>query len=745
MQAKDTILKKDEETKYLHLSVSLPTSLFRHSILRKKTKIGQEKRTYYVFPKEMFYICKNLKKNSLNFNVIIMKKIFIFLLFLMATIHVCHASYQYSKEPVKTVSTNYSHFTPYYIRYVWGDIRKRWSGYCVLKNGEEFTVRTFERTDSVFAGQTYSLMEFQAKDTIQFLARQEGKRVYRYDEEAQAEVLMVDYSLEVGDEVEVDGGLRLKVTETGSAYEQIPMAGLKYSKMLKLRGVDDETLEDVWVEGVGSIYWGVMPRDIVPYVEKMYVVNTSFSLLVGNAAFPVCTDRYKANLLYYRDLPAEADQFEYELKNSDYLDIYFKEDTLCVTGILEIGPYDFQLECRVDSTNIDINIYTIDVEEPFESQCGRYMEAKFPGFKDGVYQVRGARWIGASPVFPNLIHNNYTYQKHFFNKKSIEVVCGADSLEFEGEKDINGLKYLLRPDNNTAMVANGNQRKGELTIPEYTLYHSQFYMVNSIEWQAFSSCEALTKVNLPKSIASIEHSGGWDACKNPFDGCTALESIEVDKENPWMCSVDGVLFNKEKTWLYSYPAGSKREVYDIPEGVERTGMNAFAYNSHLTSVYMPNSITHIDAGAFSNCKSLDSVRLSENLSHIPAYTFEQCENLHYLDIPENVSSFEEGVFRWSPIRTLIIRGTFPEELRSDTFYGMDEETTVIYVQRSEIEKFKKVFSGTVLPLEEYGASDIKSPDVNDADTSSFYDLTGRPVAAPAKGIYIQNGKKVMVK
>ena len=117
----------------------------------------------------------------------------------------------------------------------------------------------------------------------------------------------------------------------------------------------------------------------------------------------------------------------------------------------------------------------------------------------------------------------------------------------------------------------------------------------------------------------------------------------------------------------------------------------------------------------------------------------------YVTELKNVSSFEEGVFRWSPIRTLIIRGTFPEELRSDTFYGMDEETTVIYVQRSEIEKFKKVFTGTVLPLEEYGASDIKSPDVKTTDASPLYDLTGRPVAAPAKGIYIQNGKKVMVK
>ena len=73
------------------------------------------------------------------------------------------------------------------------------------------------------------------------------------------------------------------------------------------------------------------------------------------------------------------------------------------------------------------------------------------------------------------------------------------------------------------------------------------------------------------------------------------------------------------------------------------------------------------------------------------------------------------------------------------------EDAVIYVKKSEIEKFKKVFSGTVLPLEEYVASDIKSPGVNDADTSSFYDLTGRPVAAPAKGIYIQNGKKVLTR
>ena len=311
------------------------------------------------------------------------------------------------------------------------------------------------------------------------------------------------------------------------------------------------------------------------------------------------------------------------------------------------------------------------------------------------------------------------------------------------EVNIGGLNYRLYSDY-TALLTNGNQWEGELDIPEQVLYHDKAYTVSGLEWVAFSDCETLTKVKIPKTISRIEHYSGWDACKNPFHGCTALESIEVDEENPWMCSVDGVLFNKERTWLYSYPAGSKREVYDIPEGVERIGMDAFAHNSHITSVCMPNSVTRMDSGALGYCKNISSVSLSENLKYIPAYTFDKCENLHFLEIPESVSSLEESAFRWTAIETLVIRGTFSRELYRSTFIAMNEDA-VIYVKKSEIEKFQKVFSGTVLPLEEYIADDIKNPYINAADTPHFYDLTGRPVSAPSKGIYIQNGKKVLVK
>ena len=271
--------------------------------------------------------------------------------------------------------------------------------------------------------------------------------------------------------------------------------------------------------------------------------------------------------------------------------------------------------------------------------------------------------------------------------------------------EIDGLKYVLYSDH-TAMITNDNQWEGELDIPEQVTYKGEVYTVNSLEWMAFMSCKTLTKVRLPKTISSIKHYAGWDACKNPFVQCTALESIEVDEENPWMCSVDGVLFNKEKTWLYSYPAGAKREAYDIPEGVERIGMDAFAYNPYLTSVYMPNSVTSTDGGTFANCKNISSIRLSENLKYFTAYTFDHCESLHFLDIPASVGRFSESEFRRSPIKTLVIRGSF-NELRTDTFYSMDEEV-VIYVQKSEMEKFQKVFSGTIRPLEEY--QEIQEPE-----------------------------------
>ena len=309
-----------------------------------------------------------------------------------------------------------------------------------------------------------------------------------------------------------------------------------------------------------------------------------------------------------------------------------------------------------------------------------------------------------------------------------DVVVGPGD---QSKVSIGGLNYVLR--GHSAMVANTNNWEGELAIPEQVTYNGEVYTVTSLQWLAFDGCKTLTKVKIPKTVTSIEHYAFYEDCKNPFVRCTSLESIEVDDDNPSMCSVGGVLLSKDQSRLYCYPAGASRQSYSIPESVEWIGGNAFAYNSYLTSIYMPNSVTYMSFSTFSNCTRLNSIRLSENIKLISTSAFERCESLLFLDIPAGVNEFAEHVFRWSHIKTIVIRGTFSGGLRNDTFYFMDDEA-VIYAQQSEIEKFKKVFSGTVLPLEEY-TSDIEHISLL-LPTTTVYTPNGMRQSSPRKGLNI---------
>ena len=209
-----------------------------------------------------------------------------------------------------------------------------------------------------------------------------------------------------------------------------------------------------------------------------------------------------------------------------------------------------------------------------------------------------------------------------------------------------------------------------------------------------------------------------------------------------MCSVDGILFSKDKTELYCYPAGMQHEEFSIPENVTWIGCGAIADNNYLFSLIMPNSVTYC-GGICDNCVNLKNIKLSENLTYLVDYAFDNCVNLKFLEIPESIQEFGAGVFRWTHFEKIVIRGTFPNGLRRDALDCMDD-ATILYVQQSEIEKFKRVFSGTVLPLEEY--TDNIEQIVIHQSSVPLYDLQGRQLSDnPSKGIYIQNGKKFVVK
>jgi hypothetical protein len=139
-----------------------------------------------------------------------------------------------------------------------------------------------------------------------------------------------------------------------------------------------------------------------------------------------------------------------------------------------------------------------------------------------------------------------------------------------------------------------------------------------------------------------------------FGGFAGLTSIMVAIDNAHYSSIDGVLFNKDKTVLIRYPAG-KQGAYTIPDGVKTIGSGAFSGCGRLTSVTIPNSVTSIEEFAFSFCTGLTSITIPNSIISIGSSAFWYCTNLIFITIPSSVMSIESSAFggRPSSLKSLI--------------------------------------------------------------------------------------------
>ena len=115
---------------------------------------------------------------------------------------------------------------------------------------------------------------------------------------------------------------------------------------------------------------------------------------------------------------------------------------------------------------------------------------------------------------------------------------------------------------------------------------------------AFFGCSTFANtITIPEATTSI---GNY-----VLSNCSNLTSIIVSEENTNYVTEDGVLFNKDKTELISFPAG-KTGSYAIPDSVTSINKQAF-YGCKLTGIIIPESVTNIGESAFWECSNLISV------------------------------------------------------------------------------------------------------------------------------------------
>ena len=246
--------------------------------------------------------------------------------------------------------------------------------------------------------------------------------------------------------------------------------------------------------------------------------------------------------------------------------------------------------------------------------------------QDGIEMIGDSCFYNCTGLKEITIPNSVTYigENAFYGCESLEEVNIPNSVTYIGNsafyKCIN-LKEITIP--NKIRYINDNTFNRCINLKKINIPSS----VSDICDGAFMNCESLEEINISNNVTSI----GTYA----FTCCNSLKNIFVDKNNKKYSSLDGVLFNKDKTKIICYPSGKTLSHYDIPNSVISIDVDAFGNCTFLKNIILSNTVAFIENWAFSDCISLKEIIIPDSVIYISDWSFYNCTSLKKIYISNN--------------------------------------------------------------------------------------------------------------
>ena len=365
---------------------------------------------------------------------------------------------------------------------------------------------------------------------------------------------------------------------------------------------------------------------------------------------------------------------------------------------------------------------------------------------------------------------DYGYIAHYADK-----VYNAPNGSIEGD-------FIFGKPNevNTLVGYLGNAT--ELTLPAD--YKGDNYVIGA---DAFSGCTGLTSIEIPNSVTSIGYSA--------FSGCTGLKTVlnfsnltfsKGSSSNGYVAYYATKVINAPNAvidgdFIWCKLNGENTLACYLGEVAELTlpsdynggnyviGNDAFLGCTGLTSIEIPNSVTSIRGSAFSGCTGLTSIEIPNSVTSIRGSAFSGCTGLTSIEIPNSVTSIGSSAFSGcSNLETLYISNTI-ESIGDYAFAECNNILDIKTGSKKAITASENVFSSDaynnaclhvpegrkfayeetapwnkfyIVEMDFTGIDKVKA---ENGKVKTVYDLQGRKVENPTNGVYIINGKKVIVK
>ena len=274
-----------------------------------------------------------------------------------------------------------------------------------------------------------------------------------------------------------------------------------------------------------------------------------------------------------------------------------------------------------------------------------------------------------------------------------------------------------------------NEYTGSVVIPASVTYNGITYSVTSIGDSAFRDCSGLASVVIPDSVEIIGVYAFYNCDgltsvvignsvtsigNSAFAYCYGLTSVEFNAEN---CTTMG---------SSSYPVfGGCAALSSVTIGENVRTIPAYAFWGcvGLTSIVIPNSVTSIGDFAFYYCSSVESLYIGNSIESIGGHVFSFCDNIMEIKIASKKAvAASEDVFS------------------SDTY-----NNACLYVPEGRKFAYERTTPWNNFYIVEMDFTDIDDVKDENGEVETIYDLNGRAVENPSNGIYIINGKKVLVR